>query len=423
MADESARPVTPPARGALFAVVVLTAMNLLNYIDRWVPSAVKDLFKAELHLTDTQTSLPITAFVVVYMIASPFFGALADRWPRRYLIAAGVALWSAATASAAFARGFWSFLVARALVGVGEAAYATLAPSVLSDFYPPARRNTILTAFYVAIPVGSAIGFSAGGYLGESYGWRTAFLVCGLPGLVTAGLILLMREPTRGQFDPPVTQATLSWTEAIRVLARNREYVFTVAGYTAVTFASGALADWFPAFLSRHRGMSVGDAGALVGFTSVAGGLAGTVLGGLVGERLKGRTRQPYLAVSAFSMAVATVFLVLALLVPAGRAVGLFMFLGQFFLWFYNGPINAILVNCTTADLRARAFSLSILSIHLFGDALSPTLVGLLSEATSLPFAISLVPVALVVGTVIWIVGWRTLPDVTPIPSPASAHG
>src|SRR4051812_45379759 len=114
---------------ATFALTVLTAMNLLNYLDRYVPSAVKDLFKADLGLTDTQTSLPLTAFVVVYMLASPIFGSLADRLSRRHLIAAGVALWSLATAAAAWATGFTSFFIARALVGVGEAAYATISPA------------------------------------------------------------------------------------------------------------------------------------------------------------------------------------------------------------------------------------------------------------------------------------------------------
>ena len=135
----------PPAvaspSGAVFAVVILTMMNLMNYVDRWVPSVVKDLFKADLKLTDAQTSLPLTGFVIVYMLTSPIFGALADRWPRKVLIAAGVALWSLATGAAALAVGFWTFLLARALVGVGEAAYATLSPALLSDFFPPNRRN------------------------------------------------------------------------------------------------------------------------------------------------------------------------------------------------------------------------------------------------------------------------------------------
>ena len=151
----------PAARsGARYAIVVLTAMNLLNYIDRYVPSAVKPLFQRELGFTDAQTAYPLTAFVLVYMLTSPIFGSLADRMSRKALIALGVALWSLATAGGALATGLATFILARALVGVGEAAYATIAPSLISDYFPPARRNRMLTVFYVAIPVGAALGFA-----------------------------------------------------------------------------------------------------------------------------------------------------------------------------------------------------------------------------------------------------------------------
>jgi MFS family permease len=401
-----------PPEGALFAVMVLTAMNLLNYVDRFVPSATKELFKPELHLSDAETSLPLTAFVVVYMVMSPVFGTLADRVPRKMVIAAGVALWSLATGAAAFAVGFWSFLFARALVGVGEAAYATISPALISDFYPPAARNRVLTTFYVAIPVGSALGFWVGGVLGASHGWRVAFLACGLPGLLAAGSALLIKEPKRGTFDADAGEPPPAWPAALRTLARNRSYVLTVAGYTAVTFASGALADWFPAFLARERGLGVDEAGRLIGIAAVVGGLGGTIVGGWLGDRLRGRTRQPYLALSAGSMAIATVLASLALVAKGTALITTLMISAQFFMWFYNGPINAILVNSVSSSLRARAFSLSILCIHLFGDAVSPPIVGGIADATgSLPFAVLLVPVALITGTSIWAYAWRRLPE------------
>ncbi len=406
-------PAPSAARGATFAVVILTAMNLLNYVDRWVPSAVKELFKADLHLSDTETSLPITSFVVVYMIASPIFGALADKYRRNVLIAAGVALWSLATVGAGLVSGFWSFLVARALVGIGEAAYATLAPSVLSDFYPPSRRNRILTIFYVAIPVGSALGFIAGGQLGVRFGWRAAFMLCGLPGLIASLFALFMREPQRGTFDPP-SPSLPGWPAALRALQRNREFVTTVAGYTAVTFASGALADWFPAFLVRHRGFAIDQAGSIIGASSVIGGLAGTAAGGFLGDWLQGRFRKPYLALSALSMAGATLCIVVALLVRDHTWIFALMLIAQFLFWFYNGPVNTILVNCVAADLRARAFSISILAIHLLGDAISPSLVGYASDTIGLTRAIAIVPVATLAGAAIWTWGWKSLPEGSP---------
>jgi len=400
-----------PAAGAAFAISVLTAMNLLNYVDRWVPSAVKELIKSDLHLTDAQTSYPLTAFVIVYMIASPIFGSLEGRWSRRYIIAAGVAFWSLCTGAAALAHGFWTFLIARALVGVGEAAYATLSPALISDFYPPARRNRALTIFYVAIPVGAAIGFTVGGKLGESHGWRTAFLAVGLPGILAALSILFVKEPVRGGFDPPAPAAAATWPEALRALSKNRAYVLTVAGYTAVTFASGAMADWFSTYLIRYRAFSTAEAASIVGNTAVLGGLGGTVLGGAAADWLRGKIRQPYLGMSALSMAPATALAVAALFVHGRTAIFASLLGAQLCLWCYNGPINTVLVNCVPADLRTRAFSLSILLIHLLGDALSPSAVGIVSDAAGLRSALWMVPISLVLCTGIWGWAWRTLPE------------
>jgi len=423
-------PSRAPAPGAFFALLVLTAMNLLNYVDRYVPSAVKGLFKKDLNLSDTQTSLPLTAFIIVYMIASPIFGTLAERGNRRMLIAFGVAVWSLATAAAAFANDFTTFLIARAAVGVGEAAYATLAPSLLADFYPPEKRNRVFTLFYVAIPVGSAIGFVAGGVLGEHFGWRAAFLAVGLPGLLVAALALVMKDPARGAFDdaPP---EVVSWPEALRRLSRNKVFLYTVAGYTLVTFATGGIADWFAEFLSRDRAMKLSEADLAIGASAVVGGLLGTSAGGFVADRLKGVTRQPYLALSGLAMVPAVLLTVIAIfVVRAPVPIVLCLLFAQFFLWAYNSPVNALLVNSVEPALRARAFGLSILTIHLFGDVLSPPLIGAVSDATgSLEKALVMVPVAITLGAAIWLLGWRVLPEpksdeVSPQPAeppPASA--
>jgi MFS transporter, Spinster family, sphingosine-1-phosphate transporter len=397
--------------GAMFAVVVLTAMNLLNYVDRWVPSAVKTLFQQELQLTDAETSYPLTAFILVYMVASPIFGALAETVDRRKLIALGVAAWSLATAAAAFAVGFKTLLLARALVGIGEAAYATLAPAVLADFFPPERRNRIFTIFYVATPVGSALGFVIGGLLGEHLGWRQSFLAVGLPGLLVAALALMMAEPRRGAFDesPP---SHVSWAEALRSLLRNPVYLTTVAGYTAVTFATGGIADWFGTFLHRLRGMSLSQADLAVGVSAVVGGLVGTAAGGALADRLAKVTRHPYLALSGIAMIPAVVLTSVALFVLRDPlAIVGTVVVAQVFLWAYNAPVNALIVNSVEPGLRARAMGLSILSIHLLGDVLSPPLIGKVSDATgSLETALVMVPVTVLLGGLVWLGGWRRLP-------------
>jgi MFS family permease len=412
------KPSSQPLAGAGSALLILTALNLLNYIDRYVPSAVKELVKVDLNLTDTQTALPLTSFVWVYMLASPIFGALADRVSRPKLIAAGVLLWSLATAGAAFCTSFTSFLIARSLVGVGEAAYATLAPAMLSDLYPADRRNAILTRFYIAIPVGSALGFVLGGVVGNHYGWQAAFLVAGLPGIIAAAFAWRLPDPPRAVSASEPAAPQPSWGSALRTLAVNRPFVTAVAGYTAVTFASGALADWYPSYLHRSLGMDVGRAGLVVGGTAVLGGIGGTIVGGLLGDRLQGRTRQPYLALSAGSMTLAVLFTAGSLLLRTEAAVIACILCAQFFMWCYNGPINAMIANATGSALRARAFALSILTIHLFGDSISPTIVGRLSDILAaagrvepLALALWLVPIAMATGAAIWAWGWRRLPE------------
>jgi MFS transporter, Spinster family, sphingosine-1-phosphate transporter len=318
----------------------------------------------------------------------------------------------------ALATGFWTFLFARALVGVGEGAYATISPSLISDFYPPEKRNRIMTMFYVAIPVGSALGFTLGGVIGQRWGWQAAFLVCGLPGLLVAAATFLMREPGRGTFDTAAEKkAPLpGWGEALSVMWRSKEYVCAVAGYTLVTFAAGGMADWFPTFLKRAHGMDLSDAGQAVGMVTVIGGLFGTAVGGLLADKLKGRTRQPYLALSGVTMVLATGCAVVSLQVSEARAAILWVMAAQFFLWCYNGPINAMIANSVPSMILARAFSVSILMIHLCGDAISPPIIGALSDASGdLPLSLSVVPLTMGLGAVVWLVGWRMIGDRAPV--------
>ncbi len=401
-------PIHRAAPGAGFAIVVLTGLNLLNYIDRYVASAVKELFRVDLGFTDTQTSIPFWAFTVVYMLTSPIFSSLADRWPRKVLISAGVALWSLATASAALANGFVTFLLARALIGVGEGAYATISPALISDYYPPERRNRMLTIFYVAIPVGAALAFAIGGPVGQAYGWRNAFLIVGLPGLLAAGLVLLIKEPVRGGLDRARPAAPASWKRALAVFRQTPPYVIAVAGYVAVTFASGGLAEWAAAFLIRYRGLDTAQAGLITGLAVGVGALGGTLTGGLVADRLRGRVRSPYFALCSVSMLLASLAVVVALSIHGFVAIAIAIFLAQFFMWCYNGPINTIIVNTVPFELRARAVGLSILLIHLLGDAISPLIIAQISDATgNLGNGMVLIPAMLLVGSLIWMVGWR----------------
>lgn len=406
-------PSNPEARksppGALQAAFLLTAVNLLNYADRYVPSAVKDLYKRDLGLSDTETSLPLTAFVLVYIVASPIFSSLADRFSRKTLIATGVIIWSLATASAALATGFATLFASRALVGIGEAAYATLSPPLLSDFYPPRKRNRVLMIFSGAIPVGAAVGFSAAAWIARTYDWRTAFLCLGVPGILAALAILTIKEPPRGYFDKQQREHNVTWPKAIQALRKNGVYITTVLGYAAVMFAGGAIADWYPTYLQRERGFDIVEAGTTVGGVTLFCGFAGTLAGGWLADKFVGVVRNPYLTFSGVMMIPATLCASLTLLLPGKMAVVVCLAIGQFFAWSYNGPINALLVNSVPSNLRTRAISLSVLATHLLGDAVSPSIVGFISDHSHLSLALWAAPAALVVGTLIWLIGSRVL--------------
>lgn len=397
-------------------LVVLTLINLLNYVDRYVVAALVETLKTRdgLSLTDTEAGLLPTAFIVVYMLTSGVFGSIADRHARPRLIALGVAVWSVATAVGGFAAGFVSLLAARALVGVGEGAYGTIAPSLLADYFPRSQRGRVFSIFFAAIPVGAALGFILGGWADAHVGWRGAFFLAGVPGLVLAWAALWLPDPPRGAQDgeaaphASVAAAPRGWASAYAPLFGNRPYLLTVLGYTAATFAAGGLAYWMPAFLTRVRGATSAEATMQFGGITVVAGLLGTYFGGVIGDRLLRRTRHAYLWFSGVTTCLAAPLVWLALTLESPPLYVAAIVLGELFLFASTGPINSAIVNLVPSGQRVAAVALSILSIHLLGDAASPFLIGAVSDATSLGRAVLMVPVAIAVSGAIWTAtAWR----------------
>src|SRR6266487_5873920 len=193
---------TPLARSARVGLAVLTLINLFNYLDRWIVAALAESMKhSELHLSDTQLGLLMTGFLAIYMLAAPLFGALGDRRSRTRLLGLGVGIWSLATALGGLARNYAALFAARAAVGIGEAAYGTISPALLADYFPRHKRGRVFAIFFAAIPIGSALGYIVGGLVDHYYGWRQAFFVAGIPGIVLAALALRLYEPPRGAHD------------------------------------------------------------------------------------------------------------------------------------------------------------------------------------------------------------------------------
>jgi predicted MFS family arabinose efflux permease len=409
-------PAQPEEKRRIFAGVpgwtlaVLTLVNLFNYIDRWVvPALFETLKHSEYAFSDEQLGLLMTGFVLVYMLTSPIFGILGDRGARPRLVAAGVFVWSLATTLAGFARGFLALFLARAAVGVGEAAYGTISPGMLADDYPRALRGRVMAVFFAAIPVGSALGFVIGGLVDHAWGWRAAFFVVGVPGLLLALLCLRIPDPPRGAQDEPeerdAAPAARSALAAYGHLLRNRAYVLTVLGYAAYTFAVGGMGAWMPSFLERVRGVPKAQATVQFGAVVVATGFVGTFAGGWLGDALLRRTRSAYLWLSGIA-ALAAAPLAWVVFVDARPAVYLPALIGAELLLFAStGPVNSVIVNVVRPAERATAVALSILSIHLFGDVPSPWLIGRISDASSLGRAVQIVPVAVLLCGLVWTLG------------------
>ena len=268
---------------ASIVLAFLTGINLLNYIDRQILYAVFPPIQAELHLSDTQLGLLASAFMWVYLSTAPIFGLLADRWSRPRLMGLGVAIWSVATAFSGVVRSHAQLLFGRAAVGIGEASYGAVAPAMLSDYFPPARRGRALAAFSMAIPVGSALGYLLGGILERASGWRAAFFVVAVPGLLLAWSVSRMSEPERGGFDGVVGSAggrTAPRARDYLELLRTKSYVLNCLAMTAMTFAVGGLAAWVPTYLVRVRGMELARANLAFGLLTLISGVGGTLAGG-----------------------------------------------------------------------------------------------------------------------------------------------
>jgi MFS transporter, Spinster family, sphingosine-1-phosphate transporter len=416
--SEVQRPTTSVARPALLALSVLTLINLLNYLDRYIVSGiVPDLKAAPLGLSDHQVGMLTSAFMLVYMVAAPIFGALGDRGSRTRPIAFGVFLWSIATVASGFAQNFGHLLGARAILGIGEAAYVSIAPALLSDAFARDQRGRVLSVFNMAIPVGAALGYITGGLFSHAHNWRHAFFVAGTPGIVLALLVLVLKDPPRGSHDraepardaaragdAPNAKATGSAISVYLGLLRRPPYLLTVLGYAAYTFALGGLAVWMPNFLERVRNVPDVQATTSFGGIVVVTGFLGTFLGGWLGDYWQKRSRQAYLWMSGWITLIAAPCAFVSLTVAAPSVYYPAIVVAELLLFMSTGPVNSAIANLVSPTERASAFALSMFMIHLLGDVPSPTLIGWMAETSSLGSAVLIVPAAIVVSGAIWLI-------------------
>jgi len=388
------------------ALILLTALNLLNYIDRSVLFAVQPLVQAEFHLSNAQVGYLTSAFLGFFILAAPLTGPFADRYSRKLIIVVGAIFWSALTLLTAVTHNYWELLVRHTLVGVGEATFSTISPTFVADLFPEEKRGRILGIFYLAIPVGTALGYLLGGKLGPQFGWRFPFYIAAAPGFVLALAVAFLPEPERGRFDS-VKETRERGT--ILGIARNPAFWTATLGMAAMTFSLGGVQVWMPTFLVRLRGYSLEAANYAFGIIVVFDGVVASLLGGWLGDRLLRRTKAAYYLVSAASMALGVPVMVVALF-TRGKAMLPAIAIAAFFLLLNTSPLNAAVINSVGAHIRATAIAVEIFFIHILGDAFSPTMMGYMADRWSLQAAFILPVIAMVISSTILFYGMRFAP-------------
>jgi MFS family permease len=406
-------------------LALLTALNLINYIDRAVIAAVLKPMREQLDLTSFEAGVLNTAFLVGYFATSPLFGLRADKGARKRLIAIGVVMWSLATVASGLATGFWSLLVARVVVGVGEASYLVLAPTIIDDVTPIDRKGTALSVFYLAIPVGYALGYILGGTIAEQWdaasggrwpaGWQMAFFVVGGPGVVLALSCLLIAEPERKLLD-----ARVKLVDAMRELTAIPLYRRAVLGYCAYVGSVAGFSYWVADFLLRAfpGELTIGTANRRLGVLLVFSGLIGTLVGGRYANRAVRShvpaSDEPYdspgnkravnglLRICGIGMAVAAPLSTIGFLLPGSNAYFTVSFFVQIGLFATTSPVNAAFMRAVPIDRRASAMAMSIFASHLLGDLWSAALLGLLLDHLPLKLAMLSLPLTFAWAAYLW---------------------
>ena len=396
--------------GAGTALGLLLAINLTNYIDRYVLAAVEPKIRAAFFAPNDPNAMAMTgslatAFLITYMVSAPALSFLADRFSRWIVIGVCVLLWSAATFASGLAWTFLALAMARVFVGIGEGGYGPAAPALLADYFPIQVRGRIMAIFCCAIPVGSALGYVLGGLINAQMGWRWAFYIAAIPGIIL-GLLCFWRRDPRAPSGTREERKRAN-KEDYLTLFRNRSFVFNCGAQTAMTFALGGMAFWMPAYLI-FRNQPPALATPMFGGITVVAGLISTLFGGFIADRLQKRFSGSYFLVSGAGMLLAFPFFIATLYLPFPMA-WVSLFLAVFFVFLNTGPSNAALANVAPAKIRATAFALNILIIHALGDAISPPLLGLVAGRWNMNVSFFVVSFAMLVSGIVWLLGMRYL--------------
>ena len=363
---------------------ILFLLNLFNYMDRQVLYAVFPLLQTDLHLADWQLGSLASIFMIVYICYAPVMGVLGDRFSRTRLIGISALVWSFATLLSAAAKNFSHLLFARGLTGVGEGGFTTIAQPFLAEHAPKEKHASLLALFGLALPLGSALGYALGGVIGQTWGWRLAFIGLGVPGVLLGLCAFFLPDKERLLPDRPRPSLV-----QYKQLVHHKPFLYVCLIQTAVTFLMGGCSAWVPTYFVRYLHVNAAQAGVWFGVLVIVCGALGTLAGGKWAEKRLSYSAGAYYEVMFVSLAGSIIPLWLGLQCTQLVSALTFFGLTVFFLFLPTGAIAAALVATSPAAVRATAFALNLLIIHLLGDALSPALIGLVSDVWSLKVAIA----------------------------------
>lgn len=376
---------------AWFTVGVLCFVNLINYMDRFTIAGVLTEIQDHFKIGDDEGGLLQTAFVLSYMICAPVFGYLGDRYSRKWIMVLGVSLWSTTTLLGSYMHQFGWFITFRALVGIGEASYSTIAPTIISDLFVGEMRSKMLALFYFAIPVGSGCGYIIGAQMASLMNsWVWALRVTPVLGLIAVVLIIMLRDPERGQSEGSHHMQATSYGEDIKAVMRNPSFMLSTAGFTCVAFVAGALAWWGPKFIhlgltsqAGNEHITLNEVSFIFGAITMTTGIIGVPLGSYLSQRLSIKYPQadPYICAAGLILSAPLLLGVLFAARVNIIATYALIFFAELALNLNWAIVADILLYVVVPTRRSTAEAFQILISHAFGDAGSPYFVGLMSEA------------------------------------------
>ena len=386
-----------------YALAVLTAVYVLNFLDRTLIYILFTPIKKELAFSDLQLALlGTTSFVIFYTLLGVPFGFLADQTKRKILIGGGLAVWSLFSGLTGFAHSFWSIFLCRLMVGVGEATLGPAALSLLSDYFPPRMRATVQSVYSSGIAIGGGLAFFLGGWIAQAHGWRWAFYLLGFPGLVLAALVFLLREEPRGRTESP---AALEQSGDWKLLFRSVPLRYLYAGYALVALASNNLGIWVPTFFVRVHHLSLLIVGTAAGILSLLVGIPAMIFGGWFSDRFK-KGRMAFTAWAALASVPLWIALLFVHQMAALIAVNVVVY-ALAILWV--GPATADVHDIVGPRLRGIAIGIFFSIVNVVAYGIGSPLIGKVSDLLGgqLRYSLLVCPAACAVGALMLWMGSR----------------